>query len=107
MSIPSLWPCMCASAALLEWIYHKKQTGSNKTKTPPTAKGKRLKTSQSWLNLPRRSNLQRVPDVPTYASDDEQISWKSSDEEDDDEVEMSGDDDDDDNQDDDDNDDDY
>ncbi|GJT37757.1 hypothetical protein Tco_0937622 [Tanacetum coccineum] len=41
-------------------------------------------------------------DVPTYASDDEQISWKSSDEEDDDEVAMSGDDDDDaDNQDDD------
>ncbi|GKA22495.1 hypothetical protein Tco_0708457 [Tanacetum coccineum] len=37
----------------------KKQTGSNKTKTPPTAKGKRLKTSQRWLNLPRRSNLQR------------------------------------------------
>ncbi|GJV60582.1 hypothetical protein Tco_1466682 [Tanacetum coccineum] len=27
-----------------------------------------------------------VPDVPTYGSDDEQISWKSSDEEDDDEV---------------------
>ncbi|GKE80467.1 hypothetical protein Tco_1550467, partial [Tanacetum coccineum] len=48
-----------------------------------------------------------VPDVPTYASDDEQISWKSSDEEDDDEVAMSGDDDeDDDNQDGDDNDDD-
>ncbi|GKA41077.1 hypothetical protein Tco_0733670 [Tanacetum coccineum] len=48
-----------------------------------------------------------VPDVPTYAFDDEKISWKSSDEEDDDEVAMSGDDDDDaDNQDDDDNDDD-
>ncbi|GKC03165.1 hypothetical protein Tco_0994775, partial [Tanacetum coccineum] len=48
-----------------------------------------------------------VPDVPTYTSDDEQISWKSSDEEDDDEVVMSDDDDDDaDNQDDDDNDDD-
>ncbi|GJU98332.1 hypothetical protein Tco_1327603 [Tanacetum coccineum] len=30
-----------------------------------------------------------VPDVPTYNSDDEQISWKSSDEEDDDEVSMS------------------
>ncbi|GJR88366.1 hypothetical protein Tco_0212377, partial [Tanacetum coccineum] len=27
-----------------------------------------------------------VPDVPTYGSDDEQISWKSSDEEDDDEA---------------------
>ncbi|GJT49069.1 hypothetical protein Tco_0975226 [Tanacetum coccineum] len=36
----------------------------------------------------------RVPDVPTYCSDDEQISWKSSDEDDDDEVSMSKDDDD-------------
>ncbi|GKD22790.1 hypothetical protein Tco_1224493, partial [Tanacetum coccineum] len=33
-----------------------------------------------------------VPDVPTYESDDEQISWKSSDEEDDDEVGMNKDD---------------
>ncbi|GJX25892.1 hypothetical protein Tco_0232188, partial [Tanacetum coccineum] len=30
-----------------------------------------------------------VPDVPTYCSKDEQISWKSSDEDDDDEVRMS------------------
>ncbi|GKE32653.1 hypothetical protein Tco_1451975, partial [Tanacetum coccineum] len=35
-----------------------------------------------------------VLDVPTYGSDDEQISWKSSDEEDNDEVAMSDDDDD-------------
>ncbi|GJU37820.1 hypothetical protein Tco_1186174 [Tanacetum coccineum] len=35
-----------------------------------------------------------VPDVPTYRSKDEQISWKSSDEDDDDEVSMSKDDDD-------------
>ncbi|GKC60552.1 hypothetical protein Tco_1088150 [Tanacetum coccineum] len=34
-----------------------------------------------------------VPDVPTYNSDDEQISWKSSDEDDDDEVNVSEDDD--------------
>ncbi|GJZ71732.1 hypothetical protein Tco_0635583 [Tanacetum coccineum] len=53
-----------------------------------------------------------VPDVPTYGSDDEQISWKSSDEEDDDEVGLNDDDevglndDDDDNDDDEDNDDD-
>ncbi|GJZ45912.1 hypothetical protein Tco_0593508, partial [Tanacetum coccineum] len=33
-----------------------------------------------------------VPDVPTYGSEDEQISWKSSDEDDDDEVSMSKDD---------------
>ncbi|GKC71307.1 hypothetical protein Tco_1117190 [Tanacetum coccineum] len=36
-----------------------------------------------------------VPDVPTYGSEDEQISWKSSDEDDDDEVSKSKDDDDD------------
>ncbi|GJR33921.1 hypothetical protein Tco_1209605 [Tanacetum coccineum] len=36
-----------------------------------------------------------VPDVPTYKSDDEQISWKSSEEEDDDEVNVSKDNDDD------------
>ncbi|GJZ47393.1 hypothetical protein Tco_0601225 [Tanacetum coccineum] len=35
-----------------------------------------------------------VPDVPTYGSEDEQISWKSSDEDDDDEVSLSKDDDD-------------
>ncbi|GJR30846.1 hypothetical protein Tco_1107078 [Tanacetum coccineum] len=78
----------------------KKQVGSDKTKTPPTAKGKSLKTSAKRLNLPRRSNLQRRINL-------KQISWKSSDDEDDDEVAMSGNDDDDaDNQDDDDNDDD-
>ncbi|GKE25850.1 hypothetical protein Tco_1441234, partial [Tanacetum coccineum] len=37
-----------------------------------------------------------VPDVPTYGSDDEQMSWKSSKEEDNDEVAMNDDDDDDD-----------
>ncbi|GKA58230.1 hypothetical protein Tco_0757418 [Tanacetum coccineum] len=36
----------------------------------------------------------RVPDVPTYGSEDGQISWKSSDEDDDDEVSMCKDDDD-------------
>ncbi|GKB57393.1 hypothetical protein Tco_0913579 [Tanacetum coccineum] len=35
-----------------------------------------------------------VPDVPTYRSEDEQISWKSGDEDDDDEVSLSKDDDD-------------
>ncbi|GKC49563.1 hypothetical protein Tco_1072308 [Tanacetum coccineum] len=33
----------------------------------------------------------RVPDVPSYNSDDEQIYWKSSDEEDDDEVSLNDD----------------
>ncbi|GJU28377.1 hypothetical protein Tco_1166998 [Tanacetum coccineum] len=32
-----------------------------------------------------------VPDVPTYGSEDEQISWKSSDEDDDDEIESDND----------------
>ncbi|GJT94572.1 hypothetical protein Tco_1090090 [Tanacetum coccineum] len=95
----------------------KKQTGSDKTKTPLTAKGKRLKTSAmaakpSKKKQPAKTskakdegtgNIPGVLDVPTYASNDEKISWKSSDEEDDDEVAMRGDDDNDaDNQDDDD-----
>ncbi|GKB62081.1 hypothetical protein Tco_0918267 [Tanacetum coccineum] len=42
------------------------------------------------------SSIPGVPDVPTYGSDDEQISWKSSDEEDDDEVTLNDDNDDDD-----------
>ncbi|GKA80946.1 hypothetical protein Tco_0787638 [Tanacetum coccineum] len=72
----------------------KKQTGSDKTKTPPTTKGKRLKTSaKSICTYEGTSDKLGVPDVPTYASDDEQIFWKSSDEEDDDEVAMSNDDD--------------
>ncbi|GKB11388.1 hypothetical protein Tco_0845311 [Tanacetum coccineum] len=39
------------------------------------------------------SSLPGVPDVPTYDSDDEQISWKSSEEDNDDEVNVSEDDD--------------
>ncbi|GJX16764.1 hypothetical protein Tco_0217596 [Tanacetum coccineum] len=101
----------------------KKQIGSDKTKTPLTAKGKRLKTSAKVAKPAKKKKPAKtskakgtdegtgdkpgVPDVSTYASDDEQISWKSSDEEDNYEVAMSDDDDDDaDNQDDDDNDDD-
>ncbi|GJY89726.1 hypothetical protein Tco_0504922 [Tanacetum coccineum] len=123
----------------------KKQAGSNKTKTPLTATGKRLKTStkaakpakqkqpakmskakgltvlskaalteaEQMKLATKRSLIQThnshasglgadegiggkpgVPDVPTYGSDDEQISWKSSDEENDDEVGMNDDDDD-------------
>ncbi|GJX35117.1 hypothetical protein Tco_0246674 [Tanacetum coccineum] len=126
----------------------KKQVGPDttiKTKTPLTAKGKRLKTSakeakpakkkqpaktskakgltvlsevalteaEQMKLATKRSLIQThsshasgsgadegtggkpgVPDVPTYGSDDEQISWKSSDEENDDEVGMSDDDDD-------------
>ncbi|GKB91892.1 hypothetical protein Tco_0964164 [Tanacetum coccineum] len=86
----------------------KKQDGSDKTKTPPTTKGKRLKTSAKAAKPAKQKQTAktskakgltigsgadeetggkpRVPDVPTYESDDEQISWKSNDEEDDDEV---------------------
>ncbi|GKB17239.1 hypothetical protein Tco_0851162, partial [Tanacetum coccineum] len=123
----------------------KKQVRSDKTKTPPTTKGKRLKTSakaakpakkkqpaktskakgltmlfevalteaEQMKLATKRSLIEThsshasgsgadegtgskpgVPDVPTYRSDDEQISWKSSDEEDDDEVALNDDDDD-------------
>ncbi|GJU22026.1 hypothetical protein Tco_1155368 [Tanacetum coccineum] len=113
----------------------KKQAGFDKTKTPPTAKGKRLKTSEKAVKHAKKKQPAKtskakgltvlsevalteaeqmklatkisliqthsshtsgsgadegtggilgVPDVPTYESNDEQISWKSSDEEDDD-----------------------
>ncbi|GKE99988.1 hypothetical protein Tco_0023339, partial [Tanacetum coccineum] len=99
----------------------KKQVGSNKSKTPPTTKGKRLKTSVKVAKTtkdkqPTKTSKAKgvdegtgsklgVPDVPTYGSDDEQISWKSSDEDDDtdtDDDDNNDDDDDADNQDDDD-----
>ncbi|GJS72522.1 hypothetical protein Tco_0705363 [Tanacetum coccineum] len=121
----------------------KKQVGSNTSKTPPTAKGKRLKTSakaaitakkkqpaktskakgltvlsevaltkEEQMKLATKrsliqthsshasgsganegtSDIPGVPDVPTYGSDDEQISWKSSEEQDDDEVVVNDDD---------------
>ncbi|GKB62636.1 hypothetical protein Tco_0918822 [Tanacetum coccineum] len=80
-------------------IVKKKQVESEKTKTPPTAKGKRLKTSVKAAKLAKQNSgadegtggKPGVPDVPTYESDDEQISWKSSDKKDDDEVVMSDD----------------
>ncbi|GJQ90133.1 hypothetical protein Tco_0001272 [Tanacetum coccineum] len=97
----------------------KKQVGSDKTKTPPTTKGKRLKTSAKAAKPSKKKqptktskakgltvglgadegtgSIPGVPDVSTYGSDDEQISWKSSDEEDGDEVALNDDDDDNDN----------
>ncbi|GKC49373.1 hypothetical protein Tco_1072118, partial [Tanacetum coccineum] len=88
----------------------KKQARSDKTKTPPIAKGKRLKTSTKAAKPAKKKQPVKtskakgltvlfhasssgidegtgykpgVPDIPTYESDDEQISWKSSDEEND------------------------
>ncbi|GKB49493.1 hypothetical protein Tco_0900246 [Tanacetum coccineum] len=123
----------------------KKQVGSDKTKTLPTTKGKRLKSSAKAAKpakkkqpaktskakgltmlsevaltkaeqiklATKRSLIQThnshasgsgadegtgsipgVPNVPTYESDDDQISWKSSEEDDDDEVNVSDNDDD-------------
>ncbi|GJR38624.1 hypothetical protein Tco_1214308 [Tanacetum coccineum] len=106
---------------------------SSKKKSAQASKGKRIKTStkvakpvkkkqpsttskEKGLNVLSEVSfgsgadegtgiIPRVPDVPTYNSDDEHISWKSSDEDDDDEVNVSEDDnqndDDDDNEDDD------
>ncbi|GJZ57286.1 hypothetical protein Tco_0612780 [Tanacetum coccineum] len=88
----------------------KKQVGSNKTKTPPTTKGKRLTTSAKVAKPAKKKQLAKtskakgadegtrsipgVPNVPIYGLDDEQFYWKSSDEEDDDEVALNDDDDD-------------
>nr|GEV84272.1 hypothetical protein [Tanacetum cinerariifolium] len=118
----------------------KKQSSSDTTMPPPTAKGKRLKTSAKvdkptkekqpaktykakgltmlykvaltkakQMKLATKRSLTQthishasglgadegigiilgVPDVPTYESDNEEISWKSSEDNDDDEVNMS------------------
>nr|GEU55614.1 hypothetical protein [Tanacetum cinerariifolium] len=83
----------------------KKQSSSNTTITmpPPTAKGKRLKTlakvdKHAKEKQPAKTYKAKgegtgiipgVLDVPTYESNDEKISWKSSEEDDDDEVNMS------------------
>nr|GEV99306.1 hypothetical protein [Tanacetum cinerariifolium] len=72
----------------------KKQSSSDTTVPPPTTKAKRLKTSAK-VDKPAKekqpaklSKAKGVLDVPTYESDDEEISWKSS-EDDDDELKIS------------------
>ncbi|GJS07799.1 hypothetical protein Tco_0364595 [Tanacetum coccineum] len=80
----------------------KMQVESNTSKNPPTAKGKILKTSvkadkPAKKKQPAKTSkakgadegtgsIPEAPDVPTYDSDDEQISWKSSEEDNEDEV---------------------
>nr|GEW99130.1 retrovirus-related Pol polyprotein from transposon TNT 1-94 [Tanacetum cinerariifolium] len=78
----------------------KKQSSFDTTVPPPTAKGKRLKTTAKVdihakeKQLANKSGVDEgtgiipgVPNVPSYESDDEEISWKSSeDDDDDDEV---------------------
>ncbi|GJZ67129.1 hypothetical protein Tco_0630369 [Tanacetum coccineum] len=72
---------------------------SPKTKLTQASKGKRIKTvAKGDKHAMKKQSVTKskgVPDVPTYKSDDEQISWKSSKEEDDDEVNVSKDNDDD------------
>ncbi|GKA25626.1 hypothetical protein Tco_0711735 [Tanacetum coccineum] len=85
------------------------RSAKEKTNKAPTAsRGKRLKATAKMKIVTKRSKTQfhsshasgsgadegtgvspGVPDVPTYGSEDEQISWKSSDEDDDDEVSLS------------------
>ncbi|GJX22966.1 hypothetical protein Tco_0227411 [Tanacetum coccineum] len=81
----------------------KKQVGSDKTKTPLTAKGKRHKTLTKAAKPVKQNGSGAdegtcgklgVPDVLTHEFEDEQISWKSSEEDDDDKVNVSEDDDD-------------
>ncbi|GJZ14679.1 hypothetical protein Tco_0550356 [Tanacetum coccineum] len=89
---------------------------SPKTKTTQATKGKRIKSSAKGYKAAKKKqpvetsldkdeetgDIPGVPNVPTYRSDDEQISWKSSEEDDEDEVNVSEKDDDNDNNDDDD-----
>ncbi|GKC00893.1 hypothetical protein Tco_0987029 [Tanacetum coccineum] len=85
---------------------------SPKKKSAQASKGKRLKTSTKVAKPAKKKQPATtshasglganegtcispgVLDIPTYNSEDEHISWKSSDEEDDDEISMSKDDDD-------------
>ncbi|GJX28236.1 hypothetical protein Tco_0236315 [Tanacetum coccineum] len=85
---------------------------SPKSKTTQATKGKRIKSSakgdkDAKKKQPTKTFMDKgadegtgdipwVPNVPTYRSDDEQISWKSSEEDDEDEVNVSEKDDDDD-----------
>nr|GEU72600.1 putative reverse transcriptase domain-containing protein [Tanacetum cinerariifolium] len=63
----------------------KKQSSFDTTMPPLTAKGKRLKTSQSGSGADEGTGIiPGVPNVQTYELDDEEISWKSSEDDDDD-----------------------
>ncbi|GJT05862.1 hypothetical protein Tco_0840324 [Tanacetum coccineum] len=72
---------------------------SSRTKTdeaPKPSSGKRVKAMAKVAKYGKKKQPDRtsvtlgVPDVPTYESDDEQISWKSSDKEEDDDEEVQG-----------------
>ncbi|GJU33802.1 hypothetical protein Tco_1182156 [Tanacetum coccineum] len=78
--------------------YHDFATGKVIPKPKYVRRSSREKTDQAPTASPGADEgtgvSPRVPDVPTYGSEDEHISWKSSDEDDDDEVSLSKDDDD-------------
>ncbi|GJY90315.1 hypothetical protein Tco_0505511 [Tanacetum coccineum] len=61
---------------------------SLKTKLTQASKGKKNQDDERQVKIEGTGSIPGVPDVSTYESDDEQISWKSSEEEDDDEVNM-------------------
>ncbi|GJZ91213.1 hypothetical protein Tco_0663140 [Tanacetum coccineum] len=84
----------------------KKKVGSNKTKTHPTAKGKRLKTSAKVAKPAKKKQPAKTSKAKGLTVLSEQISWKSNDEEDDYDDNDNDEDNDDDDNDDDDNDDD-
>ncbi|GKF18098.1 hypothetical protein Tco_0063016 [Tanacetum coccineum] len=78
--------------------YHEFATGKVIPKPKYVRRSTKEKTNQSPTASPGANEgtcvSPGVPDVPTYRSEDEQISWKSSDKDDDDEVRLSKDDDD-------------
>ncbi|GKE15561.1 hypothetical protein Tco_1423138, partial [Tanacetum coccineum] len=95
----------------LKYVKNKANLESSpKKKSAQASKGKRIKTSTKVAkpvkkNQPATTSKAKgedegtgvspgVPDVPTYNSEDEHISWKSSDEDNDDEMKMSENDDD-------------
>ncbi|GKC71575.1 hypothetical protein Tco_1117458 [Tanacetum coccineum] len=74
--------------------YVRRSTREKTKQAPEASPGKRLQATAK-VQMKELVFHQGVPDVPTYGSEDEQISWKSSDEDVDDEVSKSKDDDDD------------
>ncbi|GJV10439.1 retrovirus-related pol polyprotein from transposon TNT 1-94, partial [Tanacetum coccineum] len=76
--------------------YVRRSTREKTDQDPTASPGKRLKaTAKVAKSRKKKQPAQGVPDVPTYGSEDEQISWNSSDkDDDDDEVSLNKDDDD-------------
>ncbi|GJS39635.1 hypothetical protein Tco_0564678 [Tanacetum coccineum] len=69
--------------------YHDLATGKVQPKPKYVRRSSRTKSDKAPKPSSGTGVTLGVPDVPTYKSDDEQISWKSSEEEDDDEENVS------------------